>query len=137
MSRENVELVLKAFEAFNRGDLASFLSVWHPEGEYRAAITQAVEGEAGVFRGHIGLREWWDELHDLYDDLGTEIVDVRDQGEQVVVVFVIRGRGKGSGIEVPGGQELAQVVTVRAGAVVGARDYFSRTEALEAVGLRE
>jgi ketosteroid isomerase-like protein len=74
-------------------------------------------------------------LADHYEHLKTEVVEVLDLGERVVVVFIVSGRGRGSGIE--DGQELAQVVTVRQGKIVVIRDYLSRAEALEAVGLRE
>jgi len=135
MSRENVELVLKMHAAYGRGDLEAFLVGWDPDGVYRAAITQAVEGERSGFRGHDGLRRWWRDLHDLYEDLHTEVVEVREHGDRLVVVFFTRGRGKSSGIE--GEELLAQVVTVRGGKIVEARDYLNTAEAIEAVGLSE
>jgi ketosteroid isomerase-like protein len=61
-----VEVVRQVHAAFGRGDLEAFLSCWQPDAKYRAAITQMVEGEAGDFHGHDGLRRWWRDLHDLY-----------------------------------------------------------------------
>ena len=133
MSQENVEIVRKVHAAFSRRDLRGFLSLWHPECEYRAAITQAIEGEDAVFRGHEGICRWWDDLDDLYANLSSEILEVRDLGERLVVVFVIRSDAKGSGVA--GEETLAQVVTVREGKIVQVRDYLSPEEALEAVGL--
>ncbi len=137
MPQENVDLVMELHDAFSRGDLDGLLSKWDPECEYRAAMTQVVEGEGGVFRGHDGLRRWWNDLREFYDDLNTEVLEARDLGAQVLVVFLIRGRAKGSGIYLADGDELAQVSTVREGKVTEARDYFSRDEALEAVGLAD
>ena len=136
MSQENVEVVLQLHAAFNEADLDALLSGWDAGAEYHAAMTQSVEGDEGVFRGHDGLRRWWQELRDLYDGLRSEVLEVRDHGEQVVVSFTIRGRGKGSGVLLEG-QELTQVFTVRQGKVIEGRDYFSRDEALEAAGLPE
>jgi len=136
MSQENVDVVLRIHAAFSRGDLDG-LAECHPDATYRAAITQAVEGEAGDFRGHTGIRRWWLELHSLYEDLHTDVLEVRDLGERAVVVYVIHGRAKGSGLAFEEGQELAQVVTLRNRKAAEVRDYLSRTEALEAVGLRE
>ena len=135
MSQENVELVRKLHAAFSRGDLDAFLSGWHPDAEYRAAIQQAVEGESGTFRGHDGLRRWFRELHDLYDDLHTTVLEIRDLGDDLVVVFAIRGRGSSSGVVDE--FELAQVVRFREGKVFRVRDYRSRAEALDASGLSE
>ena len=135
MSQENVEIVRKVHAAFSLRDLRGFLSLWHPECEYRAAITQAIEGEESVFRGHEGISRWWDDLDDLYANLSSEILEVRDLGERLVVVFVIRSDAKGSGVA--GEETLAQVVTVREGKVFQVRDYLSPEEALEAMGLSQ
>jgi ketosteroid isomerase-like protein len=135
MSQENVEVLRKVHAAYGRGDLEGFLTGWHPHGVYRAAITQAVEGETGDFQGHDGLRQWWQDLHDVYEDLDTEVLEVREVEGRVVVVFITRGRAKTSGIQAE--ELLAQVATLRAGKIIEARDYFTRKEALEAVGLSE
>jgi ketosteroid isomerase-like protein len=135
MSQENVEVVLRIHRAVVRGDVEGLLAEVHPSGEYRAAVQQAMEGEDGVFRGHEGMRRWLGELHDLYEEFESEIVDIRDVGDQVVVAFVVRAKGSGSGITLE--QALAQVVTLRAGKAIEVRDYFSFEEALEAVGLQK
>ena len=137
MSQENVEVVLRLHAAFSRGDLDALLAECWPDAIYRAAITQGIEGDAGDFLGHEGIRRWWSDLHDLYDGLHTEVVEVRDLGERVVVVYVIQGRAKGSGLVFEDGQTLAQVVTLRHGKITEIRDYSERVEALEAAGLRE
>jgi ketosteroid isomerase-like protein len=135
MSQENVELVLKIHTAVIQGDLEGLLSVAHPNAEYRAATQQAIEGEGTAFRGHDGICRWFRELHDLYEDLDSDILEVRDLGDQVVIVFLVRGRGTASGVTLE--QSLAQVVTLQQGKVIGIREYFTREEALEGVGLSE
>ena len=79
------------------------------------------------------MARWLRELHELYEDLTSEILELRDVGGPVLVVFVVRARGTGSGITLE--QTLAQVVTVRQGQVTEVREYFSREEALEALGV--
>src|SRR4029453_19336473 len=135
MSQENVEVVLRIHRAVVRGDVEGLLAEVHPSGEYRAAIQQAMEGEDGVFRGHEGLRRWLVDLHDLYEEFESEVVDIRDVGDQVVVAFVVRARGSGSGITLE--QAFAEGVTVREGKDIEVPDYFSHEEALEAVRLSE
>jgi uncharacterized protein len=132
MSQANVEVVLELHAAVTRGDLDGVLSLAHPEVEYRSAIQQAMEGEGSVFRGLAGIRRWFGELQDLYDYLESEVLEVHDFGERVVIVFVVRGRGAGSGIILE--QPLAQVVALRQGQIIEVRDYFSREDALGAVG---
>jgi len=135
MSQENVDLVLQIHTAVIQGDLEALLAGVHPKAEYRAATQQAIEGEGSVFRGHEGVSSWFRELHDLYEDIDSEILEVRDLGEQVLIVFLVRGRGTGSGVTLE--QSLAQVATIRDGKVVEICEYFAREQALEAVGLSE
>jgi ketosteroid isomerase-like protein len=130
MASENVELVLQLHAAVTRGDLDGVLALAHPRVEYSSAIQQAMEGEGSVFRGPAGISRWFGELQDLYEYLESEVLEVHEFGERVVIVFVVRGRGAGSGITLE--QPLAQVVTVRQGKIIGVRDYFTREEALEA-----
>ena len=129
----NVDVVLRLHAAFNRADLEGILAEWHPEGVYHAAITQVVEGEEqGAFHGHDGFRRWWADMQELYSDLNSELLEVRDLGDQVLTVLLIRGRGRGSGIYIAEGFELTQLFTVHDGKITEARDYFSREDALAA-----
>ena len=73
----------------------------------------------------------------MLDGRGIDVVEVRDLGERVVVVYVIQGSAKGSGLVFQDGQTLAHVVTLRHGKITEIRDYSGRSEALEVVGLRE
>jgi ketosteroid isomerase-like protein len=134
MSQANVEIARELHAAVTRRDLDGVLSLAHPEVEYHSAIQQAMEGEGSVFRGVAGIRRWFGELQDLYEYIESEILEVHDLGEQVVIVFVVRGRGSGSGITLE--QPLAQVIGMRQGQIVSVHDYFSREEALAAVGAK-
>jgi ketosteroid isomerase-like protein len=89
-----------------------------------------MEGEAGIFRGHDGMRTWLADLHELYEGLESTIVETRDLGERVVISFVVRGTGRGSGITLE--QPLTQVVTLRDGKVIEVREFLSLEEALAA-----
>ena len=60
MSQENVELIQRAFEAFNRRDLDAFLELMAPEVEF-TPYERALEG-LGPYRGHDGVRTWWEEV---------------------------------------------------------------------------
>jgi ketosteroid isomerase-like protein len=131
MSQENVEVVLRIHRAVVLGDIDGLLAEVHPTGEYWAAVQQAMEGEAGIFRGHDGMRTWLADLHELYEGIESKIVEIRDLGEQVVISFVVRGTGRGSGITLE--QPLTQVVTLRDGKATEVREFLSLEEALEAL----
>lgn len=61
---------------FERRDLESYLTLMHPQVEF----TTVAFGEQRVFRGHDGVREWWETLstrpgYDAYSATATAIGD--------------------------------------------------------------
>ena len=134
MSRENVGVADELIRLFNARDLEGVLQLTDPECEHRPALEGSVEG-TGVFRGHDGVRRWWRQMEETWSEWTVEIDEIRDLGSQVLVFGMARFRGSLSGTDVR--SPLVSVMTIRAGKLVRKYDYFDRTAALEAVGLRE
>jgi ketosteroid isomerase-like protein len=132
MSQENVELVHRAFNAFNRRDLDAFLKLQDPEVE---TVTQLVSVEAHTYHGHDGVRDWWRDLFAIFPDFSAEILDTRDLGEFVIAHVRRHGQGLDSGT--PFEDTLWQASEWRHGKVVWWQMFESEAEALEAAGLRE
>jgi ketosteroid isomerase-like protein len=59
MSEENVATLRGGYAAVNRGDIDGLLAAIHPDVEFKSLIAEA-EGE--TFRGHDGVRRWWNEV---------------------------------------------------------------------------
>ena len=135
MSSENLDLVRSIFAAFEQGDLEAWLALWDSDCEYRPALEGAVEGAEGVYIGRDAIRDWWRAFHDEWSEVRAEVHEIRDVGDRVVVLEVLRGRRRVSGI--PMEQRFGHVLTFRAGRLAVSEDYFSWEEALEAVGLSE
>jgi ketosteroid isomerase-like protein len=132
MSQENVEAILRGFDAFNADDLDRFLDECDPEVELYSRFVEV----GGVYRGYVGIRRWHQDLIDTWEYLRLELerlIDVDDQ--TVAALLVLYGKGRASGVEVR--QEIAHVVTLRAGKIARLVVYTDRAEALEAVGLEE
>jgi ketosteroid isomerase-like protein len=135
MSRENVEIVSQATEAWQRDDLDTWLSSFDREVEWHTA-QRLVEGVRSAYRGIDGMRELWTFWRTEADDFKLDSEELRDlDDDRVLHLARIRWRGAASGIEVE--SPLGMVVTVRDGKIVRSMDYLSHEEALEAVGLRE
>jgi ketosteroid isomerase-like protein len=133
MSAGNVELARRAYAAINGRDLDALLAVMDPGVELKARFME-VEGDA-TFRGHPGVREWWDRLLAIFPDFQVEALEIRDLGDRVITALRVRGHGLDSGVPID--QEVWQACRVRDGRVTWWRNYDSETEALEAVGLAE
>ena len=132
MSRENLELVRRMYEAFSRGDAEVALSYFDPEVVMDAS--HRVDGRIGHGRQELTaiLAEWlgtWDEWRE-------EIEETRDLGDnRVLVISTQRGVGKGSGVEWK--NRFAMLYEVQGGKVTRWTIYDDLSQALEAVGLWE
>jgi ketosteroid isomerase-like protein len=122
MSLENVEIVRR----FVVGDLENALVyadvdiVWNPIEEEASQGHDAVRASMARWMGE------WDE----YEQVVDELVDL---GDRVFGTFSLRGRGRGSRIEIE--QRLYSVYALRDGKVARMDEYATREEALEAAGL--
>jgi hypothetical protein len=71
-----LELYARVSREFERRDLESYLELMHPEVEF----TTVAFGEERAFRGHDGVREWWEALsarpgYDAYSSTATRIAE--------------------------------------------------------------
>ena len=126
MSQENVEIVRRGFEAYQRGDLSAAVANHHPDVVFNPAEEPPVAGRDAV-RAYI---ERWEEPWNEYEAEAEEFLDA---GDRVVVTFHVRARGKASGAEVDA--RSYQVHTLREGQLVRMDEYMTRDEAIEAAGL--
>jgi len=134
MSHENVEIVRRVAEAWQRGDFEGFLCLLDPEIEWLTGTERGMGSTA--YHGHEGVRESWNHWRTEFEDIWVETGEVRDLGgERVLRLAHIRFRGPASGIVVE--SQLALVQTLRDGKIVRSMDYLSHQEALKAVGLTE
>lgn len=136
MSRENVAIVRRLYEAVACRHGATVLAIYDPEVEWDHSHNEAVVGLMGgrtVFRGHEGVREWSREWYEAWENVDAELEELIDAGEHVVVVLNYRGRGRASGAEVQF-THLAGVFTLNEGRVVRAAWFRAREEAVQAAG---
>ncbi len=134
MSQENVEIVRRSLDGWNRGDFDAWLQTPHPEMEFSSAIAREMEGDATVRRGPAQMRQFWDEWHSVWN-LSIDVEEVCDLGDTVVALGCFQARGKASGVELE--SPVAYVFEFEAGLIRTVRAYLSTSEALEAVGLAE
>jgi ketosteroid isomerase-like protein len=132
MSQENVELVRLAVDATNGRDLATLDAIWSEEAEFHSTFAAS---EGRVFRGgRQGIRDYFDTLGDVFDDMQIEIEEITDVSEdRLVVELRVSGRGKGSGVNVE--QRNGQVWTIVDSKVARIDSYMNSTDAFDAAGL--
>lgn len=94
-----------------------------------------LSGEATVYRGHDGVREWLGDQVEAFAESRIDYSEIRDLGERVLAVGHIHARGRESGAETE--SPVAWLVEFRNGKVIKARAFLEPKEALEAAGLLE
>ena len=90
---------------------------------------------AGVYDGLEGVRGFWRDWLEPWEDYEIEYSEYIDAGDAVVLVFRQAGTGRGSGVRIE--REFFGVWYLRDSKVVRFRLFESRGQALEAAGLSE
>jgi ketosteroid isomerase-like protein len=136
MSRENVETVQRAVEAWNADDLDAFLAELDADVEWHPAIQPGLEGEGTTYRGHDGARKIWrQDRGEAWERLTNRPREFRDLGESVLALGHLDLTARATGIEFR--QEVGEVFDFRAGKILRIRDFLTHAEALEAAWLSE
>jgi ketosteroid isomerase-like protein len=130
MSEENVEIVRRDIQAFNGRDLTEQLSMWSRGAEID--WSRSLGPLKGVYRGHPGLKAFWDEFWSSFETVEIETHDFIPAGIFVVVPNTAHLRGR-EGIEVSAKSTF--VYTVESGEITSLRLFQEQAEALEAAGL--
>jgi ketosteroid isomerase-like protein len=136
MSKENVELVRGFFELFQRHvDTDAYAELLAPDAECH---TPPAGLQSRVIKGASEIQRFWQrEFAEAWDvsQSSDQLDEIFDLGDQVAVVVRSHGAGRGSGatVEVQGGA----VFDLRERKIVRVPVFSTRTEALEAAGLRE
>ena len=123
--QENVEVVHRGFDAL--------LKLYDARIEFLPLTGTRVE--RGGYAGHAGVRNYFEEIAEVWEEMRPYAVAIRSVGDHVVVLGGCAVRGRGSGAE--SDDEMAWVITVRDGKIIRQRGYHTGEEALEAVGLSE
>ena len=133
MSEENLDLPRRLIEAYNRGDIPSFLECLDPDVEW-IPIMAALEGR--VYRGHAGVRRWLDDLARDWEYFEPCYEEYHDLGDRVLILGRWRARGRSSGVELTN-QPAAWLYEIKDGRAVWMRTFTDRAEALESAGVSE
>ena len=133
MSQENVEIVRRSVEAYERGDIQAMLDSADPGLITHRASPQP---DAGTWHGPEGFLEalaGWVEGFDKFEATTEEVIDANDHQ----VITRSHQRALGTESRVPIEADFWLVHTIRDQKVVRLDIYASKQQAREAVGLRD
>jgi ketosteroid isomerase-like protein len=131
MSQENVEIVRRGYDHYNRTGEAEY-DVLDPEVVYDVSRRTF---DPRVYHGHQGVREFLALIREQWATMRLEPQDFVDSEDTVVVSIRLVGVGKESGVETTA--DAAHVWTFRDGKIIRQTTFQTMAEALEAAGLSE
>jgi ketosteroid isomerase-like protein len=132
MSQENVEIVRRAFDAFNARDADELVSLWAEDCEWRPFRAQL---EGIVYRGHEGVRQFLSDIDGDWEAFRIDPLEFHDRWERVAVIGRVSALGRGSRLEI---DSIAGFVhELDQGRIRSVTSHSDAEAALEAVGLEE
>jgi len=131
MSKENVEIVRRSIDAYNRRDLDAVRRLNHPDIEVDWSASRGLA--AHIYRGSDEVMSFYQDFLELFD-VKIEPEGFIESGDLVVVPNTSRNRGR-DGIETVARSAL--VFEVRSDLIARMCLYQETHEALEAAGLSD
>jgi len=130
---ENVEIVRRNLDAFNRRDIDAYVSTIAPDFVLHSQFA-GVEG--GAYHGHADIPRYFEDLAEAWHAYRAEPRGLAEgENGRVACELGTRAQAERSGIQMT--KRIGAVFSVQAGKIVRIDVYPARAEALEAVGLRE
>lgn len=130
MSRENVEIVRRTYEAYAAGDIAALRAASAPD-----LVTVRYEPDAATGHGLEGFLQVAADWISDFDEFSITADELIDAGEHVIVRVHQRARGKGSGVSVEA--DFWFVHTLSNGQMTRLAMFATKGEAFKAAGLGE
>lgn len=130
-SASSAEIVQRAHDALNRGDIESLTSICDPG--FRLDMSDRVLNPA-IYEGHEGIRRFYDEVSEVWESFSWEPLEIRELEYGTVALIHSKGIGRGSGLELD--RRAAMVWHVEADQAVSLTFYRDPAAALDAAAGR-
>jgi ketosteroid isomerase-like protein len=130
VSQENVDVVRQIYRVWDAETSPVSSGLLHPEIEW---VNSPDAVEPGTRKGLDAFKAAAESVSDTFDGVNVEIEEILDAGERVIVIAMLRGRGRGSGADVE--RRQGYVWTLRDGKAIRFEWFNTADEALRGAGL--
>jgi uncharacterized protein len=130
MPESNVDRLRAGYEAVDRGDLEAVRELFHPDVEL---FDRPEVPDATSYRGWEGMASTVRDTQETFENFRFVPDRFFENGDRVVVVLTMTGRGRASGIPIE--EQIAHLWTLRDGRAVELRAFTDPADALDAAGL--
>jgi ketosteroid isomerase-like protein len=124
----DIEVVRATFAAFAARDLRAVLALSDPDIEF-TAVTGAHAGRTDPYRGHEGLRQYFRDVADVWEELRLTPREFREEGDLILVTGKVSARSRSRTVT----GSTGWIWRVRNGKVTFGRVYASAADAAAAL----
>ena len=132
MSKETIDVVQRAYDAYNAHDLDKLIDLYAEDAEMEVVVL------GQTHQGRAAIRRSFEDYFEVVDAAHTEPLEFIEHGNAVVIPVRLDGRLRHTGIT---GEmvatEMVHAFEVREGRIVWNYICTDRDEAIRAAGLRE
>jgi ketosteroid isomerase-like protein len=126
---ENIDVVRRAFDAFNARDLEALIEAVHPEVEF-LPVTRALANQGQPYRGHDGIHKYFQDVAEVWQELRVTPRTFIELGDHVAAYGRVYGRASdGTVVDAP----ADWIWTIRDSRILWGCVYAKRDEALMAI----
>ena len=97
-------------ETYNDRDPDGWIAVWDPDAEWHPFLTAREEGGLG-YHGHNGMRAWFEDVDEMFEESRVELDEFRQVGNRLLVLGRMTAKRRGTGEAVD--REVGWVVEPR------------------------
>jgi ketosteroid isomerase-like protein len=132
MSQENVEIVRRAYELLNQGDIEGFVGLC--DDDFVMDMSERVFNPE-TYRGHEGIRRFHRDVEEAWESYRWDVEEARTTGDSVVALLHCRAKSREDAPPVD--WRVAWIWHFENGRPASLRFCREREKALEAVGLSQ
>jgi ketosteroid isomerase-like protein len=88
------EMLEQLRDAYNDRDPEAWIRVWNPDAEWHPFLTAREEGDPG-YHGHNGMRAWFEDVDEMFEQVHVELDQFREIGERLLVLGRMRAMRRG------------------------------------------
>jgi ketosteroid isomerase-like protein len=131
MAQEDIGVIERLYLAMDERDADTFRKLTHPELEW---VPDQRIGE-GAVQGRDNVLAWFRDRAEMFEDMRTEVEQLRETTGGVLAFIRVTGMGSrsGAGFDI----RIAHLWTIAEGVVVRGAGYGDRGEALKTAGLSD
>jgi ketosteroid isomerase-like protein len=127
---DNEEIVRRAIDAWNRGDLEAAVELGRRDVEI--TLAGVFPDLQRVYRGHEGFREFWELFRGAWNQIWIELKEIEARGESVYAATLFHGVGRD---DIPVERPFHFAFHIRDGEIAAYETFSDRAPARAAAGL--